>query len=289
MLNKSINLSSSLLKVRQIFFIYSLAIIVVLITLNVAHINFKNGSFDSIYLILLMTTTCLGIIQSCKQLKINFIPIVGQLPRQNQWVKLFGLMIAFSIFSIGSFFVIFNFLSHVSPFFLEYSLRSRGVRIKHYLPYFPDTFLVFLTAVILIPITEEFIFRGFILNRWSEKWGWPSAIITSSIFYGLLNGHPISSSLFGVIMSLLYVKSKTIWIPVICHVFNNLIVFVFDLLIPSIFNTLKIKGGFTDIILLLNYFWWVGLLLMIISSPFIIKFIHSNFPRISSKSSQFKS
>lgn len=49
--------------------------------------------------------------------------------------------------------------------------------------------LLFISAVILAPLTEEFLFRGIFLHRFSNKWGITAGIIVSSLLFGLAHAN----------------------------------------------------------------------------------------------------
>ncbi|EDS77162.1 caax amino protease family protein [Clostridium botulinum C str. Eklund] len=88
-----------------------------------------------------------------------------------------------------------------------------------------DTVYEFILVVILAPIVEELIFRGVILNRLKMRWGVGPAIILSSIFFGVLhmNLAVIGAFLFGVMMCVVYMKTKNIFITMFIHCVNNLL------------------------------------------------------------------
>ncbi|KGM96578.1 CAAX protease [Clostridium novyi A str. 4552] len=88
-----------------------------------------------------------------------------------------------------------------------------------------DTVYEFILVVILAPIVEELIFRGVILNRLKIRWGVGPAIILSSIFFGILhmNLAVIGAFLFGVMMCVVYMKTKNIFITMYIHCVNNLL------------------------------------------------------------------
>lgn len=85
------------------------------------------------------------------------------------------------------------------------------------------TIFTFISACVLAPIMEEVIFRGFFLQRMAHKWGIKKAVIISSIIFGLGHFDVIGAFMFGVVMCLLYIKTKNIWTNIAVHALNNLI------------------------------------------------------------------
>lgn len=88
--------------------------------------------------------------------------------------------------------------------------------------------LVFISAVVIAPLSEEFLFRGIFLHRFSTKWGISTGIITSSILFGICHAN-ISSIAIGIsfiFVALLYVKIPSLLVPVSYHVLHNGIWFI---------------------------------------------------------------
>ena len=91
------------------------------------------------------------------------------------------------------------------------------------------TWLSFAVIVIgggvLVPISEEFYFRGLIHNWFQSRMSFfPRALLSSAIF-GLAHFDSpavvVASFLLGIINVIAYEKSKSLWLPIAIHVFNN--------------------------------------------------------------------
>jgi membrane protease YdiL (CAAX protease family) len=83
----------------------------------------------------------------------------------------------------------------------------------------------FILLVILAPLLEEMIFRGLLFTRLTKKWGMTRATIVSSLFFGLLHFplNPIGAFLLGLVACVLYVRTRTLWVPITLHAINNMI------------------------------------------------------------------
>ena len=89
------------------------------------------------------------------------------------------------------------------------------------------TYLYWLYIRIFPPAAEEIVYRGYILQNIRKDWGTYLAVGISSILFALC--HFIFTSLhfswssfawhfvFGVLASLLYLKSKSLWMPIGFH------------------------------------------------------------------------
>ncbi len=138
------------------------------------------------------------------------------------------LTIYIFIFSIAAAYALFYPLSFLVPEFVNSWYINVPPLVYYYegvYPFLPNI-LSFVSLVILAPIIEEFTFRGLLLHRWGEKWGMLKAMMLSSFLFGILHQDPIGAMAFGLAMSVLYLKTQTLLIPILCHGFNNFVVWL---------------------------------------------------------------
>ena len=181
------------------------------------------------------------------------------------------------IFSLGSFSVVFYFLSLSFPSYatkiLESDLLGGGLNSQY--PKLYNILMLFL-LVVYAPIVEELVFRGFLLQRWASKWGLRRGLIASSLLFGMLHiNNPVGLTLFGLVMGLLYVRSRSLWIPIACHSLNNLAAVGIDGLSSWVGGDHKEAVTVTS----LQESWWTGLILIAISVPFLWQFIKRSWPK----------
>ena len=108
-----------------------------------------------------------------------------------------------------------------SPLFGDFSTLNLSVLV-----------LYLLTVVILSPIIEETLFRGIFLRRFNKELDNVTlAILISSILFGICHnfGGILGAILFGICVSILYIKSRNILVPIFAHFLNNLISFLLAL------------------------------------------------------------
>ena len=93
-----------------------------------------------------------------------------------------------------------------------------------------DTFLKFLYGVfsvaILPALFEEFVHRGLVLRGTSDVVGYKSAIIISSLLFGLMHLNIqqfFYATILGLLMGFVATVSRSIWPAVIIHFCNNFI------------------------------------------------------------------
>jgi uncharacterized protein len=218
--------------------------------------------------------TCFYLRQELRHSKLKLQYLVGNLRPSYRWLSLLGLAIIFLVFSLGAALLSFHGLSLVAPEFhqsLMKSLLDQESQVS-VVPIINECWQI-INYVVIAPITEEFIFRGVLLHRLATKWNLTTAIWMSSIIFGMLHPNPIGISVVGIAWALLYLKTKTLVVPIIAHCMNNTIVVMIDFL--STWAEVKPNSPST----ISDNEWITGLLFVAISLPFVVHFIYRRFPR----------
>jgi uncharacterized protein len=89
--------------------------------------------------------------------------------------------------------------------------------------------LGFLSLCVVGPMLEEITFRGILLPRWTHRWGLPAGVLTSSALFAIVHPDPFGAFVFGVAMCILYLKSQSLTLPIVCHGIYNLVIWLWDL------------------------------------------------------------
>jgi membrane protease YdiL (CAAX protease family) len=97
---------------------------------------------------------------------------------------------------------------------------------------FPETCLqrrMMAFVAITVGISEEIIYRGFITNYLHEEWSMPVllSIVVSAILFGLGHfhqggGETVSSTVFGLLMSYLYLATGSLLLPILVHILYDM-------------------------------------------------------------------
>lgn len=133
------------------------------------------------------------------------------------------------------------------------------------------TYIMYLFhGIIVAPISEEFIFRGIILNRLNRLFPMIIAIITSTILFSLMHGFAgmAHAFVFGVCMCVVYLKTQNIFTSISIHFLNNFIASIFEL-IPGI-------DSYFEEPIVIAIIGFLGLISLI----YILKFIITSYPEI---------
>jgi membrane protease YdiL (CAAX protease family) len=202
--------------------------------------------------------------------------VIGRVPAQQNWWQSVVLVIGLLMFSLGTFQVSFYLLSLVAPAFVETVLQNSDLSLTPPTD-FPWLYRLLSTIVIVVvaPIAEEFVFRGILLQRWVIKWGTQRALLASAIVFGVLHANVIGLSMFGWVMGLLYLQSRTLIVPIVCHALNNALALGFGSLPPQA-DAIEAVNSLEP----LRSNWWTGLLLIGLSLPGLIWFTRKNLPRL---------
>lgn len=78
-------------------------------------------------------------------------------------------------------------------------------------------FLNLVSLCVVAPVLEEFAFRGLVLHRWKRKFGLRSAVLWSSLIFGIAHPDFLGAFAFGVGMCVLYLRTQSLLLPIICH------------------------------------------------------------------------
>jgi len=125
--------------------------------------------------------------------------------------------------------------------------------------------LQFFSIVILAPVVEEFFYRGFLINRLSLKFNLRWAVLISTVLFTLGHGDIIGSFIKGYAFSILYVKTKSLKLPIIFHVLNNLIAFT----LFKVFDSVDVENLYIP-----NSLAIIMSLLIVVSFPILIHFFY---------------
>jgi membrane protease YdiL (CAAX protease family) len=93
--------------------------------------------------------------------------------------------------------------------------------------------LAIATGVLLIaiaPVAEEVFFRGFLYQAFRNSYGvWPGAILSGLVF-GVIHFEffkLVQLAALGVILALLFEKTRSLWPSIMLHAINNALAFVY--------------------------------------------------------------
>ena len=190
-------------------------------------------------------------------------PAWRTLGRYSLWV------VPFVIVAIAATYLLFLPLSYVFPEFVRsWYLEDSTIMIwKRGDNYILANAINYLTIVLVAPVLEEFFARGILLTRWTVKWGVPRAILASSGVFALLHTNVLGAFCFACAMAILYIRTKSLFIPISLHIVNNLTAWIMESL------TLDTDSSISyETIVEFQESWMIGLVTLVISIPCVILF-----------------
>ena len=104
-----------------------------------------------------------------------------------------------------------------------------------------ELILAFATLVVLAPIAEEVLFRGYLLaklRRYVPLW---LAVLVTSIVFGAFHGAwnlALDTFALSIILCILRIKTNSLWAPILLHMTKNAIAFYLLFINPMLLNTI---------------------------------------------------
>ena len=101
--------------------------------------------------------------------------------------------------------------------------------------------MAFLTLVVIAPVAEETIFRGYLLGKLRKFVPVWLAILATSVLFGAVHGAwnlAIDTFALSVVMSLLRQNTGSLWASILLHMTKNGIAFYILFINPAILHTL---------------------------------------------------
>jgi membrane protease YdiL (CAAX protease family) len=186
-----------------------------------------------------------------------------------KWVHLSGLVFCLLLFSIPSSSLIGAFLSYVWPNPPEMEILSYDPQQSIF-----NRSIFILWACVVAPIFEEMLFRGTLLSRWSAKWGMRKAVLISALAFSILHFDKLGAFLFALCMSILYLRTQTLLVPIAAHAFYNAIAIAIT--IVAAHNVRASANNTIDHFLSIV---WVKGACLAMTLPMIVSYLYHNWPK----------
>jgi len=226
------------------------------------------STMENIAAVLIYLWLFYWIYRKAKQVNIE-IRLFLQRTSNAKWLHLIGLVLCLLIFSVGSSSITASLLYYVWPSLLKLNIASYGPEQSVF-----NWALDILTTIVLAPIVEEILFRGILLSRWSSKWGMRKAALISALAFAIQHVDVLGAFLFALCMTILYLRTQTLLIPIIAHALNNTIAVV--TLFWGRHDIDASARGAID-----HYFstTWVGTLYIAATSPILVTYVYRHWPK----------
>ncbi len=126
--------------------------------------------------------------------------------------------------STGLMLMLLGAVSLALPEAVSHYTSASGTLLESSGSKYPGVYYVNLafSFLILAPLVEEVLFRGFLLNRWMVRFGATRGILLTSFVFALLHVSQPGTFFFGLIAAMMYIKTRSLWVPIWLHFVNNL-------------------------------------------------------------------
>jgi len=187
--------------------------------------------------------------------RLNVEQLFGPVPTTNT-LRLTVVAIPLGVLSIAGFWILFLPLSFAAPDFVRtWAIDGMSRMEAHSLSAWIARTII---AVIVAPVVEEILFRGLLLQRWALRWGTMTGVILSSAVFAIGHIELLGHFVFGVAMAALYLRTRSLWVPIAAHALNNFIVSVLTLpgelwpdKSPKEMTVASLQSG-----------WWIGIVVL---------------------------
>jgi|GEM_PF-1576672 len=131
--------------------------------------------------------------------------------------------------------------------------------------------LSFINIALIIPFSEELFFRAFLITSFGRKWSTATAVTVAVIIYAIANGNPLGAAFEAAVFSIIYIRTKSIAVPVILHSLLN----IFDY-VNSWFSKTTGYTVYATLEIFQNSLWY-PLAGLAIALPWLIYFYNKEF------------
>jgi len=219
----------------------------------------------------LASVLMLFLVTKYKRLDWKLISGIGETNAKHRRYVVFALPLV--ALSAGTGVLIYIPLSLISPGIVERLIIDPANTIiwtggDHYVI---ANILIFLSMAVIGPVTEEFLFRGLILSRWSIKWNVRTGIILSSLCFAFLHADVIGAFFFAYVMSILYMKTRSLLMPILIHMSVNTVGWLLTLL-----GILSRGTGHAYTLTDFRNEWMWGVIGLLIGLPWLVTFLRHN-------------
>lgn len=148
----------------------------------------------------------------------------GWFPRPSAGELRWALLVLPSLaFDIGAFWTFWWFVGELSPGALEAVLTWFTADPGGGSWELVETVLL---GILVFPVVEEMFFRGALLPALARKLGAGRALVLQALLFGCLHANPLGTAAFALLAGLLYLRTRSLWAPILFHVLGNALAIV---------------------------------------------------------------
>ena len=206
--------------------------------------------------------------------KLDLAHLIGNIPGNYNWQPAVLLVIGMLLYSISAEWITHYPIAVTWPeAYQEFLRQPLFLTRQDVSDPVPFNALMVVTLVIAAPVMEEIFFRMLLFPRLSIKWGTTIGILVSSLLFALLHEMAwVGAFVFGVASCTLYMRTRTILVPIAVHALNNAV--------AALVAWWAIEHGWNTTFepSALQTELYIAIVLLVISSPIVFGFIGRWWP-----------
>ncbi|SME23604.1 CAAX amino terminal protease self-immunity [Bacillus cereus] len=184
--------------------------------------HMQNSNFINILIFYILPIT--WIFFEYRKYRVSFSLFINKNETFNL-VQVLYITIMLCVFSYGYLILYMYSFAWITPAFIMNALREPIIDSTGGYVY------QVIMVVFIAPIIGEFVFRGFLLQRFAAKWGTSIAIIVVAMLFALLHVDFLGAVVFSVVLSIVYIRTNSLLMPIVIHMLNNAFVIGLSFLI----------------------------------------------------------
>ncbi|WP_141536139.1 CPBP family intramembrane glutamic endopeptidase [Bacillus cereus] len=174
--------------------------------------HIQNSSFINILIFYILPS--IWIFYEYRKHRVSFSFFINKNETFNL-VQVFYIAIILCMFSYGYLILYMYSFAWITPDFIMNALHEPIVDSAGGYVY------QFIMVVFIAPIIGEFVFRGFLLQRFAAKWGTSIAMVVVALLFAMLHVDFLGAALFSIVLSIVYIRTKSLLMPIAIHMLNN--------------------------------------------------------------------
>ena len=154
---------------------------------------------------------------SARRAGLSLRALLGPLPHADQWLDV-GVAPALHLAFSGTLMLAaFSWLARFAPVWLGRLVGDKQAFDLGGTPVLAQWLLI----AVLAPVVEELFFRGILLHRAVRHWGATRGLLATSLLFGALHMNPVGIFAFGLLLGVLYLRTRSLWVTTFAHLLNN--------------------------------------------------------------------
>ncbi|MEM9216272.1 MAG: CPBP family intramembrane glutamic endopeptidase [Cyanobacteria bacterium P01_F01_bin.150] len=166
-----------------------------------------------------------------RQAGVNIGQMMGSFPPTYNWVGGIGWAIALIMFTFSFMATIAYGAVALFPDTISEAMKNLFTALAQETNPFWINIGMAMMGTIVAPLVEEFTFRGLFWHYWSARRSIQTGLLLTALLFASL--HPqnfVGMFVFSLVLSLLYLRTRSLWVPIGIHAIYNGIIFSGDLL-----------------------------------------------------------